>query len=139
MPSRIRTAQYAAAIVGLAISIYLTLYHYAGIPLVCSDTGIINCGSVLNSPLAYILGIPIAVIGIVFFLGEFVVLYTGNLDAITIWNLIGIGSVVYFINLERIIGKICAWCTGVHVIVVILLVLSVYEMLGKGAKHKTQG
>lgn len=135
MHDRIRVAQFVAALLGLLIATYLTLYHYAGIPLVCSSQGLINCESVLNSPYAYLFGLPIAVYGIVFFVGEFVALLTKHADVIAIWNLIGVGSVVYFVYLERMIGKICIWCTGVHVIVVFLFGVSAYQILKKDLKY----
>lgn len=127
----IRFTEYIFAGMGLAISIYLTLYHYAGVPLVCSDSGLINCASVLNSPYAYVLGIPIAVFGIIFFLAMLAFLFINNMDAILIWNLIGIGTVVYLLDIERLVGHICAWCTAVHVIVLILLMLSLYRASAK--------
>lgn len=116
------------ALLGLGISIYLTLYHYAGIPLICSDTGIVNCANVLNSSLASIFGIPIAIFGIIFFIGEFILIYIKNPEFLIIWNALGIGSVVYFVYLESVIGSICAWCTAVHVITVLLFGLSVREI-----------
>ena len=35
----------AMAVAGLAISIYLTTVHYAGVPLVCTNTGTIDCSA----------------------------------------------------------------------------------------------
>jgi uncharacterized membrane protein len=127
----IRFAEYIIAGLGLAISIYLTLYHYAGVPLVCSDSGIINCASVLNSPYAYVFGIPVAVFGIIFFLAMLALLFINSMDAILIWNLIGIGTVVYLLDIERLVGHVCAWCTAVHIIVMVLLMLSLYRMIEK--------
>lgn len=128
---RLRIAEYTASVVGLAIAVYLTLYHFAGVPLVCSDSGLINCASVLNSQYAYVFGIPIAVFGIVFFGVAIALLYIRNMDAVMVWDLIGIGSVVYFLDIERLVGHICAWCTMVHVIVLFLFVSAVYRMRKK--------
>jgi uncharacterized membrane protein len=131
MFSGIRKIQFLLAIVGLGISVYLTLYHYAGIPLVCSASGLINCESVLNSPLSSVFGIPIAVLGLVFFGAELALLFIQNIDGVIIWNLIGVGSVIYFVYLESVIGKICIWCTGVHLVVVALFGLAAYELMKK--------
>jgi uncharacterized membrane protein len=124
-------ASYTAATLGLLISLYLTLYHYIGIPLACSGSGLIDCASVLNSPYAYILGIPMAVFGIIFFAAFLVLLYINNKDSILIWNLIGIGTVVYLLDIEHIVGHICIWCTAVHVLVLALLILTIYGMMHK--------
>lgn len=128
---RLRAAEYTAAFLGLAISIYLTLYHYSGVPLVCSESGLIDCASVLNSQYAYILGLPIAVYGIIFFAVAIFLLYFRNIDTILIWDIVGIGSVAYFVDIERIVGHICIWCTSVHVLVVLLFGSAVYRMFRK--------
>ncbi len=130
MQGRIKTAFIILSLLGLAISVYLTAYHYAGIPLVCSDKGVINCNNVLNSPISYIFGIPIAVYGIPFFAVELALsLFTRNRDAVMLWNVLGIAMVAYFVYLEYRIGNICIWCTSVHVIVVALLGLSAYQLV----------
>src|SRR5580658_7780315 len=53
---------------GLSVSIYLTVAHYgSGITLACPDSGIIDCQKVTTSPQSMIFGIPVAVLGVVFF------------------------------------------------------------------------
>ncbi len=128
---RMRKLQFMAAGIGLVIAAYLTLYHYSGVPLVCSSQGVINCESVLNSQYAYVLGLPIALYGVVFFAVEILALYKGNLDAILIWNLAGLGSIFYFLYIEKLVGHICIWCTAVHILVIFLVGTSAYEMLRK--------
>ena len=53
----------ALAVIGLAISAYLTWVHYAGIEPVCS--GISDCERVQNSSYAELVGVPVAVLGVV--------------------------------------------------------------------------
>jgi uncharacterized membrane protein len=127
------------AVIGLIVSIYLVLVHYTSVPLVCSDTGLINCGSVLNSSYAYLLGIPIAVYGVVFFVVELVVLWLtsakfkgrdGN-DMRMIYNALGLAFVVYLLYAEYMVGHICIYCTTVHVVVVLLFILSLVMVLRK--------
>ncbi len=125
-------ASIVLSLIGLAISIYLTAYHYAGVKLICSTTGLINCENVLNSPYAYIFGIPIAVYGVIFFGIELLLLRRNNLDFVFVWNGIGIGSVLYFMYLEWRIGSICIWCTGTHIVVLTLLLLSVSQVMKQG-------
>jgi hypothetical protein len=44
------TALALIAVVGLGISVYLTIVHYdSGVKLVCNTTGLINCQSVTSS------------------------------------------------------------------------------------------
>ena len=57
-----RRAIAGLAVLGLAISIYLTWVHYADIEPVC--TGISHCEKVQTSDYAELAGIPVAVLGI---------------------------------------------------------------------------
>ena len=55
------------------MSIYLTLTHYTKVvALVCSNNGAINCEKVTTSPQSMVFGIPVAVLGLVFFVSMFV-------------------------------------------------------------------
>ena len=40
----------ALSLLGVAIAIYLTTVHYENVPLVCSESGLVNCTRVLSSP-----------------------------------------------------------------------------------------
>ncbi len=120
------------AVLGLLVSIYLTVYHYSSsVPLACPDTGLINCASVLNSAYAYILGVPLAVYGLVFFVVELVILNLRYKDLKAVYNALGLVFVFYFIYLEYLIGHICIFCTTVHVTIVLLFILTLYD----AAKH----
>lgn len=125
------------AVVGLAISGYLTLVHYtASVPLVCASSGVINCEQVTTSPQSFLLGIPVAVLGMVYFLGMLA------LHAPWTWHrtdllwrrtrllaaVLGMGFVLYLVAAELLlIGAICLWCTGVHVTVFLIFVTTVFS------------
>ncbi|MCL6094398.1 MAG: vitamin K epoxide reductase family protein [Actinobacteria bacterium] len=118
---------------GLAVSIYLTLVHYtSAVPLACSDRGIVNCAKVTSSPESVIFGIPVAVFGLVFFAA----MITLNLPSS--WRnpskrvailrmglaICGIGFVLYLVSVELlVVDAICLWCTSVHVITFLLLIV----------------
>jgi uncharacterized membrane protein len=59
----VRKAIAGLALLGLAISAYLTWVHYADIEPIC--TGISDCERVQTSDYAELAGIPVAVIGLV--------------------------------------------------------------------------
>ena len=142
----------AVALVGLAIAGYLTLLHYdTRVPLVCGDgTGaVVDCEAVLTSPSSVFLGIPVAVLGVVWF-AVVVVLAAltrrashasrrRRLHAAALgWTLVGTGCVLWLVYQELgVIGRICAWCTGVHVLVLALFVLQVRAMQVDGAAGGT--
>jgi len=128
---------------GLGISAYLTAAHYVGTQaLACSDNGIVNCAKVTTSAQSHIAGVPVAVLGLAYYL----VVTALNLPAA--WRSsdrrlhvarlalasAGMLFVLYLVSAELlIIGSICIWCTAVHVVTFLLLVLvvaTVPPMLG---------
>lgn len=117
------------AAVGFAISAYLTAVHYdAHVPLACSSNGIIDCARVITSPQSVVFGLPLAVWGMLWFaLLAVVVLirargaaWGGTADSV--WAGVGALSIIYFVYLELfVVGRICIWCSAVHVLVLINL------------------
>ncbi len=123
------------ALIGLGISTYLTIAHFIGTEaLACSDNGAINCAKVTTSPESVILGIPVAVLGLAFYLAA-VPLYSpwswrSTDRRVHIVRLVAIGTgmlfVLWLIAAELlIIGAICLWCTGVHIVTFALFVITV--------------
>ncbi|MGC8479095.1 MAG: vitamin K epoxide reductase family protein [Candidatus Micrarchaeia archaeon] len=123
----VKGAMLILSIIGLTVSIYLSIYHMLGIPLLCSTSGLINCSNVINSPFGYIAGIPVADFGVAFFVIEIgVLLFISDPFAKIFINTIGLGFVFYFLYAEYTVGNICEYCTSVHIIVILLLILSIY-------------
>lgn len=116
------------SVIGLLVSIYLVAYQYAGMPLECPETGIIDCASVLASPYSMLLGLHVSVYGILFFLVE-IILLKYRKEMLVLLNAAGIGFVFYFLYAEYMIGKICIYCTTVHLTVLLLFLISMYEFL----------
>jgi uncharacterized membrane protein len=124
------------AVIGLAIAGYLTLQHYdGGLPLACGQGSFVDCETVLTSPSSMVLGLPVAMWGIAWF-GVAVALSvpalrgppsSSSLHYVRFaWTLVGTATVLWLVYQELgIIGKICAWCTGIHVLVLALLVVEV--------------
>jgi uncharacterized membrane protein len=137
----------ALSILGLGIATYLTIAHFGHAPLVCSNSGAINCQKVTTSAQSYFLHIPVAVLGLSFY----TVMTALNLPVawrsrdrrIHIARLaalaLGMCFALYLVSAELlIIGAICLWCTGVHVVtfaLFILVVQTVPHMLGWGERE----
>ncbi len=125
----LRAAALAASVVGVAVSIYLTVLHYVGVAPACPVSGPINCEAVLSSPYAVIAGssIPTSAAGIVWFAIS-AVLSLRNLDRFQLaWATFGLLTVLYLVFIEIVrLGAICLWCTVAHVLVlgIFLLALS---------------
>ena len=122
------------ALVGLGISTYLTIAHYIGTQaLACSDNGAINCAKVTTSPESVILGIPVAVLGLAFYLAAVPLFspwsWRSTDRRVHILRLVAICTgmvfVLWLIAAELlIIGAICLWCTGVHLVTFGLFVIT---------------
>ncbi len=109
---------------GIIDAIYLTLVHFEKSLLVCPDSGIINCTQVLTSALSTIGGIPISVLGIIWFIGLlFIVIYKYKGVFSNIWLIIGCGGVAYSLIGMDIIGKICIYCSLLDTLIVLSVLI----------------
>ena len=123
----------AAAIAGLGVSIYLTVVHYAGVPLACPANGTINCEAVLSSRYAVIAGtsLPTSVAGIVWFAVS-ALLWTSRRVRIQLaWSLIGLVTVLYLVYIEIVqLGAVCIWCSAAHALVLVNFLVTLSEANG---------
>jgi uncharacterized membrane protein len=118
-------------VVGLAISIYLTVVHYAQglVPLACASGGLVNCEQVTSSAESLIGPVPVALLGVGWFA---VYLATIAFHAAwpyrLAWTTAGLGFVFYLVYVELfLIGALCLWCTAIHLVVIGLFLLTVAE------------
>ena len=124
---------FALSLVGLGIAAYLTFTHFEGNKfLACSTTGLFNCDTVTSSPQSYILGMPVAVVGLV----GYAVLAVLNspwgwrapwyaLHVARVAIVAGsMAFVLWLVAAELLyVDHICEWCTGVHVVTFLLFVI----------------
>ena len=124
-------ATLVLSVAGLGIATYLTITHFDKVALVCSDSGAINCTKVTTSPQSVIFGIPVAMLGLAFFVPMIALCLPAawrSADrrihlARLILSVTGVGMIIYLIIAELFIIKaICLWCSGVHVITFLLFV-----------------
>lgn len=123
---------------GLGVAIYLTIAHYdSTVSLVCSAKGAINCEKVTQSAQSEVFGIPVAVLGLAYFIGMLPLQLPAawrSPDWRIRWGrllycVVGIGFVFYLVYAEAMIIKaICLWCTAVHVITLLLFVVTGFAM-----------
>ena len=107
------------AIVGAIDAAYLTIVHYTKLPLYCPESSVVNCVQVTTSSLSAVAGIPIAVAGLVWFVGlaALVFLVPKLKVGRNIWILLGLGGVGYSIVGQAILGKICEYCMLLDVLI----------------------
>jgi len=132
-PGWLRLTALILSLGGLGVSVYLTITHYStAVTLACPESSTINCEKVTTSPESVVFGIPVAVLGLAFFV--LMVAVNNPLGWRAPLRLIhqsrvlsviaGMGFVIYLIYVELFkVNAICLWCTSVHVITFALFVL----------------
>ncbi|MCW2782790.1 MAG: Vitamin epoxide reductase [Marmoricola sp.] len=119
-------ASLVLGVLGLADAAYLTFEHYTGSKtLACSSNGIVNCHAVTTSRYATFLGMPVALLGLLFFVALVALclppLWRTRTEWVHVARLaaagLGVVSVLYLLWAELFkLDKICLYCTGVHVL-----------------------
>jgi len=135
---------FVLALAGLGVSIYLTYAHFTESTLAgCSESGLVNCTKVTTSAQSYVFHIPVAVLGLAFFLFAAAIMSPWawragrrEIHLLRMASLVaGIGFVLYLLYAELfIIGSICLYCTSVHAITFVLFVLTVIAAAAWGFK-----
>ena len=126
-----RIPTIAVALAGLAIASYLTIIHYAGADPVCAIAH--GCATVQKSSYAELLGVPVAPLGLVGYLGILVTLARDDEPARTataFLALLGFGFSAWLTYVEVAkLEAICIWCVGSAICMTLLAVLSVARLL----------
>lgn len=133
--SPLSIAIFVLSIVGVLVSAYLTYAHYTeATVLACPETGIINCAKVTTSAQSHFLGMPVAVLGLVFYVAFAGVNFptlarSRRLDALR-FAMSG-GSVLFILWLIYaelvLINNICLWCSVVHFVTLVIFFANVYR------------
>jgi uncharacterized membrane protein len=133
-----RRTALVLSVLGLAVSAYLTVEHYsASTELACPDTGAISCAKVTSSAYADVLGVPVALLGLLFFVGmtalSLPVAWRARSPALSRARVAavvtGVVFVLYLVWAELFrIDAICLWCTVVHVVTLALFAVVVLEV-----------
>ena len=127
------------SLVGAGIAVYLTAVHYENAPLICSTRGLIDCSRVLASPYSVVPGtsVPITVPGLAWCAVSAILAIVGLRllrpqvryriqQAQFAWSLLGMLTVLYLVYVELVLlHTICAWCTGLHVIILIMFLTTI--------------
>jgi uncharacterized membrane protein len=118
------------AVVGIAIAGYLTIVHYRESLLVCS--GISDCETVQTSKYAEIVGVPVALLGLLTFvlllaLAIVRILQPERTDVTTMITFVlivgAVGFYIYLTYLEVfVINAVCQWCVASSLVMVGMLI-----------------
>ena len=124
-------------LVGLAVSAYLTVEHYSSsTTLACPESATINCVKVTTSSYSELLGVPVALLGLLFFVGLTALCLPVSWRMASPWPArlrlagvtLGVVFVIYLVWAELFrIEAICLWCTVVHVVTLLLFFVVVLD------------
>jgi uncharacterized membrane protein len=142
VPLWFQLVTWVLSLAGLGVSIYLTIAHFTESKLLgCSESGLVNCTKVTTSPQSYVFGIPVAVLGLAFFMAAVALMspwaWRWNRREVALIRIaslvVGMGFVLYLLYAELfIIGSICLYCTSVHAITFLLFVLTIFAAAAWG-------
>lgn len=134
------------ALVGLADSVYLTVAHYSSTSLACVQTGVVNCDLVTRSSYGLLPGtsVPTSAAGLVWFAILLLLALSADKStligpALLIWCLGGTAFVLYLVYAELRLGHLCEWCTLVHALVVISLLIALGRLSNPGRGQVNAG
>jgi len=146
VPLWLQLTTFVIALAGLGVSVYLTIAHFTESALIgCSESGAINCQKVTTSPQSFVFGIPVAVLGLAFYVFAVAIMspwawrwvrrdvYLLRLASVVA----GIGFVIYLLYAELFeIGSICLYCTSVHILTFLLFGLVAFAAAAWGLPER---
>jgi uncharacterized membrane protein len=126
----LRVGVALVALAGVGVAGYLTYVHYQPAALICTKGG--GCETVQESSYAELLGIPVALLGLLGYLAVLLLVVWDSDLARTLAAgiaLTAVGFAVYLIALQAfVIDAWCVWClVNDLVIVPLLAVLTVWR------------
>ena len=129
----LRKTMLVLTAVGLCLAAYLTYVHYSGVTPPCSIKGN-PCSQVQKSQYSLLIGIPVALIGLLGYIAIFGSLMApdGERTRLVTMTLIlgGFGFSLYLTYRELFtLHKICEWCVSSAAIMTVLACLSVWRFL----------
>jgi uncharacterized membrane protein len=134
LPRWITPASLGLSILAVALTTYLTVTHYTDpAALACPNAGIINCTAVTTSSWSVVLGVPVAVLGLLWALGMTALSSPWAWRSAPRWVttarlwMSGTGAVIvlYLVYVELFrVDAICLWCTGVHLTAIALFAVT---------------
>lgn len=129
-------AMIALVVIGLAVSVYMTIYKYTGNEGMCLGSG--DCSTVNASRFSEVSGIPVAVLGIAGYSAILIVLFYENRNEFFRKNgtllvfgmsLTGFLFTLYLVYLELyVIKAICPFCVTSQVAMTIIFIISVVRL-----------
>lgn len=121
------------AIIGVALTSYLTYVHYAGIKVACVQ-GHDECEAVQTSIYSKVAGVPVALMGLIGYVAILGTLLLRENETTRLATLAltfaGFGFSCYLTYREVFtLEKICEWCVSSAILLTVLMCLSLWRFL----------
>lgn len=132
----IRIGLLSLAVIGIVVMSYLTYLHYAPGDAFCDIGEGVSCSTVNTSIYSVVLGIPVSIAGLLYFLGVFVaVLRNYNkklLKNIILLTIVFLGPSLYLTIVEIVIIKsICIFCELAKILMIGIMVFAWLDLRPK--------
>jgi uncharacterized membrane protein len=126
----LRRVMLVLSVIGLGVATYLTIIHYAGINPACTAGQ--SCIKVQTSQWSKVAGIPVALLGLIGYIGITASLLVPDREESRLatlgLTLIGFAFSAYLTYRELFsIHAICEWCASSAVILTILFICAAYR------------
>jgi uncharacterized membrane protein len=128
------TAGTVVSLGGVAVAAYLTYAHYTSATvLACPEGGLVNCTKVTTSSYSVIAGVPVAVLGLVFFAVMTVIELPWAWRSPWPWlptvrvlaAAAGVAMAIWLVYVELFrLDAICLYCTAAHCLAFALFVVT---------------
>lgn len=142
-------SSFVLALAGLAISAYLTVERLTTPTLLaCPDTGIINCQKVTDGARSSVFGVPVVLLGLLFFVVMAALTHPRAWADRRPWitqarvglAVTGVLFVFYLIWVELfVVDAICLWCTAVHAVAIGLFGVILLGITDRQPAQKVRG
>ena len=137
MDKRLRQIITVLAIIGLLVSIYMTIYKFTNNDAMCIGSS--GCSQVNSSPYSEINGIPVALLGVFGYASILLLLFLerrpGLFEEYGTMLLFGVSLMgflftLYLIYLEvAVIGYYCPFCLTSQAVMTIIFIISVIRLV----------
>ncbi len=135
--SWLNTAQLILILAGIGIASYLTYVKLFDVKPYCAGVG--NCEAVQSSPYAMLFGVPVAIWGLLSYLGLLALFLVKRSDwrgfghlarqVTFLATLVGVMYSAYLTYLELfVINEICPWCVASAIVMTALFALAIVDV-----------
>ncbi|MDX6413020.1 MAG: hypothetical protein QOH23_430 [Gaiellaceae bacterium] len=127
--ARLRVAVGSLSLVGAALASYLLYIRWTGSALACTTGG---CETVQASSYSKVLGVPVALLGLIAYVTIFAMSLFRN-DVARVGSvsvaLAGVGFAAYLLYLQlAVINAVCEWCLASDAVVTVLAALTLLRL-----------